>query len=396
MAAAMEIVEALGQQVERSWLATGYDEGAFPGIAAEALEKAGLHAKIETLDIIRWAVTTRQAPAQVDPSSRFGQPPLTLFSSRLFYIGVLFWLDGTTTIHDHRFSGAFQVLAGGSLHAPHTFSVGRSLGSFKTGELATGRMEHLKPGDVRAILPGDRFIHSLFHLERPSVTLIVRTRNAPTAAQFTYFRPGIALDTYLADEWAMKLDQIAQLCAELGPAIAIATLDELLAEADPRTCFLALRTGLKLPDPREFERLLDRAASRFEAPFHQCFRELKRITFLIGRRAHVREPEHRFFLALLMNAPNRTALVEGAAAFCADAPPEFTIARWVGELERVKPRPRDGEAQMSNVLGLPNADDECLAAFRDHLLGQGPPGGSRGAAFVAALERVAALQPLFR
>jgi hypothetical protein len=392
----MEIVEALGNQVERSWLATGYDQGAFPGIAAEALEKAALHSKIDTLDIVRWAVGTRHPPTQVEPLSRFGQPPVTLFTSRLFHVGVLFWLDGTTTIHDHRFSGAFQVLAGGSLHVPHTFSVGRSLGSFQTGELATGRMEHLKRGDVRAILPGDRFIHSLFHLERPTVTLIVRTRSSPTAAQFTYFRPGVALDTYLADDWSMKLDQIVQLCADLGPSVVVAALDQLLAEADPRTCFLALRSGLKLPDSGEFERLLDKAGSRFEAPFHQCFQELKRITFLVGRRAHVRETEHRFFLALLMNAPNRCALLQGVAAFCSGVPPEFTVARWVAELERVKPRAREGEAQISNVLGLPTSDDECIAALRDHLLGEGPPAGSRGAAFVAELERVAALQPLFR
>jgi hypothetical protein len=45
-------------------------------------------------------------------------------------IEALFWVDGTTSIHQHSFSGAFQVLAGKSIHSRYrsTVATGSALG----------------------------------------------------------------------------------------------------------------------------------------------------------------------------------------------------------------------------------------------------------------------------
>jgi hypothetical protein len=88
----------------------------FPEIAANALLAADLPAKIDTWDPIRWVHVTTDFTRQMDPQASFGDPPITLFVGPRFYIDVYYWLDSTTAIHEHGFSGAFQVLHGASVH----------------------------------------------------------------------------------------------------------------------------------------------------------------------------------------------------------------------------------------------------------------------------------------
>ncbi|MFN2514442.1 MAG: hypothetical protein ABR568_23900, partial [Pyrinomonadaceae bacterium] len=58
--------------------------------------------------------TAASLPHQYDVEGRFGNPPITLFAGPRFHIDVYYWLDGTTSIHQHSFTGAFQVLLGSS------------------------------------------------------------------------------------------------------------------------------------------------------------------------------------------------------------------------------------------------------------------------------------------
>ena len=47
------------------------------------------------------------------------------------------------------------------------------------------------------ILPGSQYIHSLFHLDRPSATITVRTEHTPSAAvQYDYRKPYFALNPF--------------------------------------------------------------------------------------------------------------------------------------------------------------------------------------------------------
>ena len=172
----MRALEQLGLDADTIWSACGYDEAAFPDIAAKALQDAALHTHISPLDVIRFVHETPSLPPQEDIESRFGQPPITLFRTDRFYIAALFWVDGTTSIHQHGFSGAFQVLSGSSLHTGYRFQADTVITPRTViGDLSVGRSELLVQGDVRPITAGDRFIHTLFHLDRPSVSLVMRT-----------------------------------------------------------------------------------------------------------------------------------------------------------------------------------------------------------------------------
>src|SRR5215211_7153732 len=154
--------------------------------------------RLDPWDVIRWVNDTTELPEQPDIQGAFGQPPITLFNGHRFYIDVYYWLDGTTAIHQHAFCGAFQVLQGSSILSQYDFFEKRRINPhFLTGDIRLRSVELLRGGDVRQILPSREYIHSLFHLERPSVTLIIRTRHSPSGApQYSYLKPYFATDPY--------------------------------------------------------------------------------------------------------------------------------------------------------------------------------------------------------
>ena len=116
----MEDFQKLGELIEDRWRLQNYSEQLFPEIAAKALAESDLPARVDPWEIIRWVQTERSLPEQKDADGRFGDPPITLFVGPRFYIDVYYWLDGTTSIHQHSFTGAFQVLLGSSIHSHYS------------------------------------------------------------------------------------------------------------------------------------------------------------------------------------------------------------------------------------------------------------------------------------
>src|SRR5262245_45071705 len=110
----MQPFEALGSIVEASWRKTGYDELAFPSIAAEALADARIHEQISPDDVLRELLTTDTLPHPYDLAADYAEPALGVYHGRRFHVQLLFWLTESPGIHDHAFCGAFQVFAGSS------------------------------------------------------------------------------------------------------------------------------------------------------------------------------------------------------------------------------------------------------------------------------------------
>jgi len=171
----MRAIQELGDSVARAWLAADYADEAFPEIASHALRESELLRGSES-QLSEWFLTDTCLPDQ--QFREFGQPALTLYRGHKFYIELLYWLDSTTAIHQHSFAGAFGVFKGSSLHTQYDFHCDRVLSSeLIVGDLIFRSSNLLTQGDVREIHPGKEFIHSLFHLERPSITLVVRTHS---------------------------------------------------------------------------------------------------------------------------------------------------------------------------------------------------------------------------
>src|SRR5262249_43960102 len=207
----MEFFQKLGSLIEERWKYRDYDEEIFPSIAAEALNETDPSKWVNPWDIIRWVNTTDQLPTQQDIPAAFGNPPITLFNGPRFHIDVYYWVDGTTSIHQHGFCGAFQVLLGSSIHSHYRFTPRRVINqNLMVGDISLEAVDLLEKGAIKRILAGNEYIHSLFHLDRPSATICVRTyqtyRGVP---QFKYHKPYFADNPFFKEHLNIKQTQCA-------------------------------------------------------------------------------------------------------------------------------------------------------------------------------------------
>src|SRR5689334_19691162 len=105
----MDVFHDLGHTIESAWSARDYDERAFPAVAAAALREAELHRRLGAGDLVRWLLAAPGLVPQHDLPAVFGHPPITMFRGRRFLIDAILWREGSTAVHRHGFSGAFQV-----------------------------------------------------------------------------------------------------------------------------------------------------------------------------------------------------------------------------------------------------------------------------------------------
>jgi hypothetical protein len=370
----MQFFHNLGLLVEQRWKDQNYQEEAFPGIAAAALAESGASKRVDPWDVIRWVNTTAQLPEQQDLPGRFGDPPITLYNGPRFYVDVYFWVDGTTSIHQHAFCGAFQVLLGSSILSEYKFEEQQEINAaFSIGRITLKDVELLEQGDVRQILPGRQYIHSLFHLDRPSASIVVRTRQSPSGLpQYDYHKPYFAADPFFQEPSMIKRVQSAALLLKINHRDADDLIGELLSRSDFHTAFSVLDLAyVHLSNDRLEEAFgLGTGKQRFESFLEvvgrrhgdladlilPVFEEVQRQQNLIHRRGQITSNEHRFFLALLLNVPDRLKILDLVKQRFPEQNPITTIVDWVEELANTKvfgsPEP--------NVLGINDIDDQYL------------------------------------
>jgi hypothetical protein len=355
-----QILDELEERVERAFRAAQHDEARFPSIACEALERARLHDHIAPEEILAWMCSDEKLPEAFDPEARFGQPPVTLRSADRFVVDALFWLDGTTSIHDHAFSGAFCLLQGSSIHTRYTF-VERAVVSARmaTGDLVRAETELLRRGQVRPISGGAALVHSLFHLDRPSVSIVVRTRDEPAhLPQHRYFRPGVRVASRPPDRRNVARIRALRVLRERGADAFSANLERALRATDLQG---PLEIGLELsgdpPAQEQVGRLVEQIHGAFAADLRSALREAARQDQLFLRRSRFRDPDHRFFLGVLLNAPDREAARRLVAAR-EEGDPMGHVLRWLRELSAL---PSPVSPSEPNALNLPL--DEAALAF---------------------------------
>ncbi len=253
----MEEFEKLGAVVESRWKARNYSEEAFPEVAASALSEADLPARVDPWEIIRWVHNAATIPEQHDVDGRFGDPPITLFSGSRFYIDIYYWLDGTTTIHQHSFTGAFQVLLGSSIHSRYSFLEDQVINEhFSIGSLSLEEVQLLKVNDVRLIKAGRNFIHSLFHLDRPSATITIRTDHTPSAAvQYDYRYPHFALNPFFRNPLLSKKLQTVGLLLGMKHKNADSIIGDLVCSSDFHTAYFVLEQTYRSLQGNEMDEL---------------------------------------------------------------------------------------------------------------------------------------------
>src|SRR3954451_19216208 len=129
------LFKELGDTVLARWKRENFSLAKFPDIARAALDARPPARKVKLPALVRDFLLSEDQPVQSD--SPFGEPELVVYSHPRFYIQLLFWMDGTTAIHQHEFSGAFHVMHGSSIHARYAFEKARRV------------TPHLHVGNVR-------------------------------------------------------------------------------------------------------------------------------------------------------------------------------------------------------------------------------------------------------
>jgi hypothetical protein len=401
-----DAVRELAERVHASHLRVDFREDAFAEIATGELARARLAERFGPADLYTWAVRRRTLPPQLDAGSTFGEPPLTLYWGERFVIDAYTWFSSTTSIHQHAFAGAFGVLSGGSVHTTYRFREEERINvRLQRGTLDIDAVEWLAPGDVRTIHPGRMFIHSLFHLEHPSVSIVVRTnRDEEHNPQYAYLHPGISYDPFFVDRLDRRRNEVFRALAKVAPERYAAEVTARLDELDLSGAFFAVQGAYwallehKALFARVRERALDVHGARLE-PYLASIERMLRDRHLTTLRKKVKDPDLRVFMALLLNVPTGEQILRLLAQRYPQTPPdvratELTL-RLLGEADlgfALDDVQRDVFALALRKLPFEVLVDEIKRTYDDDDVERARP---RLARFLRALAEPPIIAPLF-
>ncbi|MGJ8657496.1 MAG: hypothetical protein ACSHX6_13690 [Akkermansiaceae bacterium] len=326
----------LGSTVLEQWQMQNFSLAAFPQLALAAMQQSPPSENVDLEEMINEFLTNNDQPAQ--GHSGFGQPELIAYSDSRFYIQILFWMEGTTKIHQHGFSGAFHVMHGSSVHSEYNFLDLKSITPhLSTGNLHLKKIELLETGRTIPITSGHDCIHSLFHLESPSVTVVVRTHHDPgTDPQFNYLPPHLAIDPLQSDTLTQRRNQLLDVLENIDSNSYAIRVSEMIKTLDFERGFnTLLHTMPQLQETDEWNPVLEifeNLHGELSKGVAATLAESLRREYISQMRYHIENPEHRFFLALLMNAQSSKDILTLISIRYPHQPPTETILRWAEEL----------------------------------------------------------------
>lgn len=333
-----QFFKELGHTVLARWKEQNFSLAHFPEIAKSVLDEQPPSENVDLAALIRHFLLDDEQPFQTN--SNFGQPELVVYDDPRFYIQILFWLDGTTAIHQHEFSGAFHVLQGSSIHSEFAFENPQPITAhFRVGDLKMKSTELLETGSTVPIISGSGHIHSLFHLETPSLTVVVRTHSDPgTGPQFTYLPPHIAVDPFFSDTLTARRKELLDVLERIEDPSYSELVIEMLQSLDFERGFFILQHAMG------YLRTLDQWEDAY-AVFQQKHGTLAKYVAAtieeidwrdgpLGFRSSSTDVEHRFLLALLLNVPTRKDVLALVEKRFPDASVD-TVMRWAEELSEM-------------------------------------------------------------
>jgi hypothetical protein len=293
------------------------------------------------------------------------------------------------------------VLEGSSIHAQFAFENPRPVSAhFRVGDLRMQGIHLLERGETVPIVSGRDHIHSLFHLDTPSISVVIRTHHDPgTGPQFTYLPPHIALDPVHNDALTARRKQLLDVLERTADPAYPALVREMLGELDFERGFFILQNGMgylrSLGEWEETLRAFQQKHGALAGYVAPTLDEIVRRDSLAAMRASVTEIEHRFFLALLLNVPEKADILKMVSRrFPGD--PVKTVLRWAGELSE----PSEFSTWILDAEFPPELEIPCekqpaafLAALR-HLLKPAKAGPGFDIAPVRAALARSSLRPL--
>lgn len=275
--------------------------------AVETLSAFSEQQQMFAADLMEAAAEDCTQLSAMQEASRFSDLQLVIHRSEDVIVELLFWMTGTTSVHDHAFAGAFMVVDGRSLHVDYQFEKDADgTRNFATGTLYSRTARILRRGTVCAIEPGSAGTHSVFHLDAPSVTLLIRTPvREQWWPQYEYRGGSIAVNSGELAIGLVKRIQALKLLAAVEPERFRAALCSVLEKESPEEAYWMWRSL-----DSEILRLAPSAAAAAREALHagaagfvieQAIAREKAVARLVGLRRHGGAPAQRELLAMMMN-----------------------------------------------------------------------------------------------
>lgn len=358
----------LAADVWRLWKDYQYDEAAFSDVALRMLTEAPPAGQVSFLEVAKFGLFTNPLPFQADIESAFGQPPLTVHWQPEFRIEVLFWTSTVIGIHQHAFSGAFHLLTGSSLHTVWDFKCEERLSSqLLLGALDLKKAELLGVGDTRAIVAGNHFIHCTYHLDQPTITVVIRTNSEKNhLPQYSYLEPFLAYDPVHGNAGVRRRLQLLEMLNstrrdnELLDAIKC-----LLEDVNHYYAFLYLKEAYRFIADETKRNMLVSWAGTKHGRLAESFRlvldtqeqrdSMRRVAEKIG------QGELRLFTGLLRNIPKSDEILKIIRERFPQEDPLTMIDKWTAELSQ---HDLSGLGLSASSLAQPIREllDECESA----------------------------------
>lgn len=305
-------VKELGSQLERRFSQHHDDHELFPQLAYDALSK--FECAPPDLGNLLVSLLDPGLPVQ-RLNDHFSDAPIVLYHTPKFRIEVLCWVNASTSIHQHAFSGAFRVLEGASLQSLYRFHEKQRINTFlRLGEVRCESIEWLQQGEVRKIEPGNALAHAVFHLQSPTLTLLARTHSEPwNGPQMTLLPPCVA---YHPEGLAQELKPLEMLITAFQASGADGLAEELVSRvSNVSPAALAVHGGWWMNIARQHgvdQQLVHAVRIDHGELLADALPEMARRHgavqqgHMLGRR--IKSPSQRFLIALLMNATSRDAV----------------------------------------------------------------------------------------
>lgn len=310
----ISLFQNLGTQVDQEYRNASYDELRLPEIAANALKSFNPNFEWSG-ELFMQLLNDSTAPQ--NPFDPFSDLPIILYHSASIKVEILVWTKGTTSIHQHGFGGAFKVLQGSSVHCCYAFNEQSRINShFIQGELCSTTVEYLKTNSVVEIHSGRQgLIHRLFHLESPSISLLIRDHAQQwQLPQYKYFTFGVALDNffYEADDSLQIFSRLYRTLGMLDQNVANDCLKCQISQFDfPRIfAWFSTNSGIfqNTSVSSDLVKEVEKSHGSMSNLVIQLAESFLEENAIVKSRNHMASPDMRLFLGLLLNVQNKSEL----------------------------------------------------------------------------------------
>lgn len=301
------LFQKLGTEAEERFEAADHSPSVFNGIAGSLLDEWDLcsHVSLEGV----WQAAALEQLDSLGNQSRPGLIPL--YSGTNVRIIAHLWSDAADRLHQHDWTGAFQVIEGQSFNSAFDFETVRDIEEFSTGKLSRRSFEVFDAGHIQPVQEGRSLIHSVVYCGKPGLAISLRVAGVGQRGAYEYLRPGLRCPSYRRrSASAAQLDLLTQ-ALQVDMAVYEEKFTALVETLDEGAIVRLLDAAVfdSLPVP---ETVIEVAADRLPdaAQILASLDDIERsdkTRELLGEHDH---PKIRKFICALFHSESRSELNE--------------------------------------------------------------------------------------